>query len=65
MFCLQCAQFTLASLRMATAAVFTKSANVSYLSQNENINSVKQKLCRIKNFFLIFVPMHEIISVFI
>ena len=28
---------------------FTKTANVSYLSQNENINSVKQKLCRPKN----------------
>ena len=44
MFCLQCAQFRLASLRIVTTVTLTKFVNVSYLSQNKNINSVKQKL---------------------
>jgi hypothetical protein len=71
MFCLQCAQFTLASLRIVTTAIFTKFANMSYLSQNENINSVKQKICwskhfiRYKNFIGYLVTEREIISVLI
>lgn len=65
MFCLQCAQFTLASLRIVTTAIFTKIANVSYLSQNENINSGKQKFCRTKNFIGYSATKHEIISVLI